>query len=165
MRFPAGRDERRAPPAVRGQPRGVVMAFVIPNEGEVVWLRRALTPDAGDADPLHLHLYKNNFTPLFGSVLADFTECDFAGYAVADVVPANWPTPGSVANRAQSIYQPAPLVFTPSAGSQNAYGYYLTDNADSVVLIAERFNDAPQLLTPSAPGLVVLVIQLHSEGE
>jgi len=141
------------------------MAFVVPNEGEVVWLRRALTPDAGDGDLLHLHLFKNNFTPGFTTVLADFTESDFAGYAVVDVDPANWPTPTSVANRAQSIYQPAPLIFTPSSGSQNAYGYYLTDNSDSVVMLAERFNDAPQLITPTAPALVVLVVQLHSEGE
>lgn len=141
------------------------MAAVFPDEGELVLLRRMLTPDAGDADMLHLHLFKNNFDPLKDSVLADFTEADFAGYAAADIDPANWLAPSTVAGRAQTSYNPAPVVFTVSSGSQNVYGYYLTDNADSVVLMCERFGNAPQNLTPSVPGLVVLIVQLRSENE
>lgn len=141
------------------------MAAVFPDEGEVVWLRRMLTPDAGDSLLLHLRVFKNNFTPLKASTLADFTEADFAGYAAADIDPATWPAPSSVGGVAQSMYLPAPQVFTCTAGTQDVYGWYLTDNADTVCLAAERFSNAPQTITPTVPALVVLLIQLHSEYE
>lgn len=141
------------------------MALVVPDLGEVELLRRMLRPETGDADTLKLKLYKNNYTPVKASVLANFTECDFDGYAAADLDPANWDGPTSTAGVAVTVNSAGATTWYATSGSQNAYGYYVTNHDGSVVLWAERFPSAPLTISTTIPALVVPVMQLHSESQ
>jgi hypothetical protein len=85
-----------------------------------------------------VHLYQNNFTPTPTSLLADFTECTFSGYAA---VAAPFGTPGlDVTNIPVA---PLPVTFiTDGVTPGVAYGIYIVDSAGHLVCGA-RFDAAP----------------------
>lgn len=75
-----------------------------------------------------LRLYKNNFSPTSASVIGDFTEADFAGYAAVSASGKF----GASSQVASGLYKTVsdPFLFTCSSGSQTVYGWYLTDGSD-----------------------------------
>lgn len=98
---------------------------------------------------IRLHLFTNNYTPVAGSVLANFTEATFVGYASAIV--GAWAAPSTSGGRASS--QPPVITFTAPGGGlpQTVYGYYVTDAASTIVYWAER-DPAATPFVFSAPG-------------
>jgi len=82
----------------------------------------------------YVRLFRNNFTPDPSSVLGDFTECNFTGYA-AQQVNSKFGTPYKVIDGKYQTDSSA-FTFTCSSGlSQDAYGWYLTfyDGATTTV--------------------------------
>lgn len=84
-------------------------------------------------------LFSNNFTPIESSLLADFTEADFTGYAaatgsafLADVINGD----GSVSSVMSLNVQ---FVQTAITISQLVYGYFILDNGGSLIG-GERLN-------------------------
>jgi hypothetical protein len=120
-------------------------------------------PPAAD-DPLHIHLFKNDYHPNRVSLVLDFDECTFAGYLPKDLNRADWGVPVSVGGVALIFYGTAPLSWLASAGSQVVYGYYVTTTDDSVCLWAERF-DPIWTVTTTTPVPVTPFMRLHSELE
>lgn len=106
------------------------MTIKFPNVGEIIWLTRFLA--AGD---FHLHLFKNDYTPVDGTDLTDLTEADFTDYAAKTLTAGNWPTPTIVSNVASSTYPDEVWTW---GSSQTIYGWYLTDDFDTEVICAER---------------------------
>lgn len=88
-----------------------------------------------------LHLFKNNYTPIAGSLLADFTEADFTGYA--SVTLAGWTTPVIISGKSSTSANPVTFT-TGTVGTGNTiYGYYVTDSTNTKLLFAERDANAP----------------------
>jgi len=89
-----------------------------------------------------IKLYKAVSAPITpASVLADFTECDFTGYA--ESAPANWTQPVNLPG-AQGRAAYAPSLFTFTGGApQTALGYYVTgsDATGAPLMAAEAFAD------------------------
>jgi len=92
-------------------------------------------------NPGHIHLYVNDITPDKASVLGDFTEMvvgDVPGYGAAAM-------DRSVVVRGDDgkwmlQFVAAPIVCTgPTSGDNVAYGWFMTDAADAVLLGAGRF--------------------------
>lgn len=114
------------------------MPALIPNVGE----GDALSFFVNKAAPtnLILKLFKNDKTPAEGDVAADYTECDFDGYAPVTLTGANW----AVTEGAPSSASYAQQVFT-NAGTvaQSVYGYYLVRASTGRIAYAERFTGAP----------------------
>lgn len=83
-----------------------------------------------------LHAYKNNYTPINGSVLASFTEADFSGYAAITVV--GWTAAALDASNKASV-EAAIQTWTRAAGatSNTVYGIYFRSPAGDL-LYAER---------------------------
>jgi hypothetical protein len=112
------------------------MHQIYPDEGLIEFLERAV---AGD---FKFKLFTNNFTPDRDTELADLTEAVFAGYAEVTVAAADFTLSG-VAGHVGSLVA-APIAFLNSSGiSQNAYGYYATDSAETMLLMVARFDSAP----------------------
>lgn len=92
-------------------------------------------------DGCKVHLFTNDFTPLPSTLLADFDEANFVGYA--EVTIADWGTTINTGTaRAGST---ASATFTAGAivaPGQTVYGYYVTDSGETVVLFSERFETA-----------------------
>ncbi len=93
--------------------------------------------------PYIINLYKNDYTPVSGSVEADFTIADFSGY-VADQTLSGWtgPVPDG-AGRMISNSDPATWTHDAGAGGNAIYGWYMLDGATGIIVCAERFTTAP----------------------
>lgn len=76
-----------------------------------------------------LHLYTNNITPTTSSVVGDFTEAAFTGYAA--VALAGWTASAVAAHVASTTANP--ITFTASGAYQSIYGWYVTDGAGDYV--------------------------------
>jgi len=84
------------------------------------------------------HLYSNNYTPVDGSVLANFTESAFAGYASQIVLAADWTSPVDDGT-CVTCTAPAHTWTSTGAPAEQAYGYFVTSSVDAVLLWAEKF--------------------------
>lgn len=85
---------------------------------------------------LTLHLFQNNYTPVKGSVLANFTEANFGGYT-GGVALAGWTAPALSAGRMVSQANPITQTCDGTGAANTIYGYYVKDAAN-VVQWAER---------------------------
>jgi len=117
------------------------MAGLLSNVGEELMLKLLCNKSGVALRDMSLRLFKNDYTPVEGSVVGNFTIADFTGYASITLGTADWTiTPG--APTAAACVQ---KTFTSSAGSQNQpiYGYYLVTVIDEVFVAGERFTDGP----------------------
>ena len=100
-----------------------------------------------------VRLYQNNFTPLVGSVLGDFTVATFSGYA------AQAPTFGAAAidGNGNAKADASALSFTHNGGgtANSIYGWYMVDTGTGVVCQAERFAAAPLSFAVSGDDVTV----------
>ena len=104
------------------------MALLVPDVGEVLLLKYALNHTA--ATDVKIKLFTNDYTPVEGSVVANFTEATAAGYAAITLTGASW-TIATDTGVTTATY--AQQTFTFTAASTN-YGYYITNAAGSQVL-------------------------------
>lgn len=88
-----------------------------------------------------LRLFKNDFTPSFDTVVGDFTEATFPGYAL--IAATTTPVTGIDAQTgnlaivwADGCTWNAGTIVTP----ETVYGWYITNTAGSSVLAAGRFD-------------------------
>ncbi len=87
-------------------------------------------------------LFTSNTTPGTATVLGDFTEATFAGYAAIAGSAITWSAAALVGHIAQSTG--SNLVFNnTSGGAVNVYGVYVTNAANTVLYFAERDPAAP----------------------
>lgn len=100
----------------------------------------------------HVHLFANAHTVTDASVIGDFTESSFVGYAAA---APTWSTPANVAGVPTSTS--ATVTFTQtSAWPSTSYGVYVTDSTNALLLGAANFV-SPVVLTASQPSYALTV--------
>lgn len=114
------------------------MSLILCNNGKISLLSSF---DAQQSATLKLRLYQNNYTPVEGSVLGDFTEATFSGYAQATPLVAVDITGPDGTNRWTITWSQCSWTKNGATGNQ-IYGYYVL-NAANQVLFAERFGAAP----------------------
>lgn len=117
---------------------------------------QAITTYGLNLSTLIMHLYKNNYTPISTSVVGDFVECDFDGYAPL-TVPLSWGYSGPVAGVWTIAIPPGSMLFGNTDGSipNNIYGYYCTDSTGLFMELADRDPLAPFAM--STPGTTYTV--------
>lgn len=124
------------------------MAFVLSNEGEKLLLDAATGKVA--AGDLKLKLYTNDYTPAHDDVVGDYTEMgSVQNYTEKTLAPASWnaATAGTGsgtanANKATATYGQQTFTADGTGGSQTVYGYFITDDAGTTLLGAEKFATA-----------------------
>lgn len=122
------------------------MAIIVPNEAEVELCNFIADGMGGGCT---IRLYKNDLTPVAGTVLADFEQCDFESYlnkTFTGWTEAVTNGDGDAEMVALLIYQ---WIRGAGAASNTAYGWYIVNAAGDKVLMARRFT-AP--VDFSAPG-------------
>lgn len=125
------------------------MTIKISNEGEQVLLEAMVGKTAAGA--LKLKLYTNNITPGDADTVATYTEMGAVqGYTAKSLATATWGaasagtgTGTSLSNKASISYPQQTFTADGTGGAQNVYGYYITNNAGTVLIGAERFAAAP----------------------
>ena len=95
-----------------------------------------------------IKLFKSDHTPATGSVIADFTEADYSGYASQDSDPVSVTWDSSAGGKAIFLF--TQKTFTRGAGgtTNTIYGYFIQINdhgGTQKLLMAEKFS-APVVL-------------------
>ena len=110
------------------------MALKVNNSGELKLMQWALKDGTGLPD-LTLKLYKNDYTPVDGSVASDFTAADFTGYSDKSLARGTWTDATTNGNgKAEMSYTAQSW---DASSSQTVYGYYIVSDDTSGDLIAE----------------------------
>jgi hypothetical protein len=96
---------------------------------------------AGGGELFFIRLYKNDFSPNQNTVLADFVEASFPGYA-AKMIGADWPFPVTDAN-GNAASTAKEYIWTPfnQEDNQEVHGWYMTFQSTlvpSLLFAAER---------------------------
>lgn len=114
------------------------MAIVFPNEGEAYFLNRFLKGTNG-ANNLTLKLYTAVAGGLVeGTVLANFTEASFPGYAAKTLTNSTWGN-AVISTVTSSTYATQTWTCTGGGANQGCLGYYVVDLVAGVVVWAEPF--------------------------
>lgn len=124
------------------------MTLYVPEASKSTMLTSILT------DALTLKLYSNNYTPVAGSLAANFTVVAGGGYASLPLTLGNWTvTPGSPA---VALYNAAQdFNFTGATDSPGTiYGYFITRTSGGLLLYAERFDPADVPFVPISGSLI-----------
>lgn len=97
-------------------------------------------------------LYINDYTPTDTSILANFQEAGFPGYAGDSNIVWN---PALQANGRAEI-EAAAITFTCTGGgaAESVYGYYVTDTGGAL-LFAERFDDGPYVMSQNQDEITI----------
>jgi hypothetical protein len=108
---------------------------------------------AWNTTKVKVHTYSNNFTPTTASILANFTENTYAGYAAQDI--SNWGAPSTAAH--VTTIQGDPNTFTRSTtgAAENVYGYFVTDQAGTTLYYAEKDPGGPRVLTNAGDSVTI----------
>lgn len=118
------------------------MALLVPNEGELQMLKQLL--GAAAIETLTLKLYCNNYTPVAGSLAANFTEAAGGGYASKNLTAGSWAYAGG--NPTTASYPVQTFTFTgPLTTNTTVYGYFLVGATSGKCYFAEL------LTTPFTP--------------
>jgi hypothetical protein len=93
-----------------------------------------------------IRLYKVATLPSNASLLADFTEADFPGYAAVQLVAANWTLAAVTAHVASSSYPLINWTRNATGAAQNIYGWYLTDGANTKLYACAQITSGPLVI-------------------
>lgn len=126
------------------------MAIVLTNNGKVALIEEERTFLNGCT----LRLFVNNYVPVAGSVVGNFTECTDSGYAGFTPIGFAAATLNG-SNQGQILAPAVTWTFTHDVGDFTVYGYYVTRASDGQVVYAERAA-SPFLVT--APGQTYTVV-------
>jgi len=109
------------------------VSLIVPRPSSLLFLNGIIVELLESAE---LCLFKNDYTPIATTVLADFTEADFDGYA--RIVLSGWPAAALDANDKAST-ELAAQTFTKSGAvtANTIYGVFVLDDVGNL-LYAER---------------------------
>jgi len=107
------------------------MAFLVPNEGEDFCLEKIVNFADTASQNLFLRLYENDVTPGETDTVATYTEVTDGSYAAIELTGSSWTILDGLASYAQQTFT--------IGTTQSIYGYYVTNYAGTVLVLAERF--------------------------
>lgn len=130
------------------------MALVIPSAFRAKALEHVVNKTA--PENLVLKLFKNNYTPVVGSAVGNFTEADFTGYASEPLTAGSWTA--AVGSTSTITYnETVSFVSTANAQNQSVYGYYVVGATSGELKWAERFTDGPYVIQNEDDAINVLL--------
>lgn len=113
------------------------MSLVVGDAAEAIMLNYILNKDT--PEDLVIKLYTNNYTPVEGDLVGNYTELSGGGYTDVTFVSANWTVVSG--DPTVSTYPEITWTFTGPAG--NVYGYYIVRATGGELMWAERFSNGP----------------------
>lgn len=115
------------------------MALKVPNVGVISQLD--LLSALMDASWV-MHLFQNDYTPVAGTVIGDFTEATFSGYA-GGITLTNPSAAAMVGARASTTFDDNLWSHSGGATSNLIYGYYVVDGGGGLQF-AQRDSSGPR---------------------
>lgn len=129
--------------------------IVVPDVSERVQLDTLM----GNAAPIDIHLYSNNYIPDSSSLIGSFTEATYSGYVAETPDFSAAVTGGDGRAHSYSDTISFPLA---GSGSQTVYGWYATDGSGNL-FAALRFDSSVTVSTTVAVPDFVIDYRLRQE--
>lgn len=140
--------------------------LVVSDISEILMLQYIVNMIAqdGGAAPVGGHrllrLFKNDYTPVEGTLIGNITECTEAGYVPITLVGSSWTTTQSL-GVTTAVYSQQTFTFTTGV---TAYGYYVTTIEGTPKLLwAERFSGSNGFQLPNTGGEIAIAPRLIAE--
>lgn len=130
---------------------------VYPDAGLIQILTNIVAPD------FHLHLFSNNATPSDSSVLGDFTESVFTGYAVKTLSHGTWVSLG-VSSHIGTFAYPTVVFSNTSGAAATVYGFFMTDTTNTILISAGLFDGSP-ITIPATTGTYAFIPTISDQSE
>lgn len=118
------------------------MAIGILSEAERIRNAEYQTNYNGGGTDLTLHLCKNDITPAYDTVAADFTEADFTGYASKTLTGSSFTIASS--HPITAVYATQQFLSSADQTAQYIYCYYILRG--SILVGSQRFPDGPYVV-------------------
>jgi hypothetical protein len=125
------------------------MNMVIPNEGKILLLDRALCAPTNADEDYSLFMFTNNVTVVDASTLADFTAATFTGGGAISITRSSMPLPVIVANVAITTRATAPSWTNTGATTETCFGWILKGATSGKVIAGQNF-DTPRVMSPGS---------------
>lgn len=132
-------------------------SWVIPNEGKILLLQRALQTTGASVEDYTLRGYSNNYTPVDGTTAANFTESAFGGYSAVSITHASFAAPTISSNQGTSTSSTPGTFSCTSGAAENMYGCWLQGVTSGKVIAAVRFDNV-RSMAPGATETVTVTI-------
>lgn len=130
---------------------------IIPNEGLILQHQDSLQIGISGRLPWRLMLWKNDYLPVPGTVLASLTECDFAGYGRFTVDPTLWTGFDAVNGCSHATWKSVPTMWLVNGGpTQTVYGWAMVDEGMGIIKRVQRFDPAD--IAPLVIGVPFLLL-------
>lgn len=113
--------------------------IVVPKQGRLTLASLLFLGGASPDVQWKLKLFKNDHTPGLNDLPGDYTESAFGGYTHVPFELADNTTPALSGNMARTLLTGEARVWTCAASPETIYGWYLTNEDEDVVLMAERY--------------------------
>lgn len=128
------------------------MAFIYGNDGEKESLD-SIFNNANHIANWKARLCKNDVTPSAASVLGDFTEADYSGYAQISIT-GGWTIPITEGGGKAEIRR-VEIEYQHNGGGvdNDIYCVYVVNSTTGKYIGAERLTSPPKAMTPSDPFL------------
>lgn len=141
------------------------MSIVYTNEGERYLLQLMLRGMIGEDIPTKFvwRVYTNNAIPHREWTLANVIQAAFAGYVPIDLIREEFTIPTTVGGAAQSLPGNGFLEVVNTSGIPvDVYGWYVTDEANTVLICAELIPLGPHVVDADSPYVTVIGFHLRS---
>jgi hypothetical protein len=125
------------------------MSMVIPNEGKLLWLDRALRTPTNAPEDYVCQLFQSNTTVVDASTLTDFTIATFPGYADVSVPRSAFGAPTISSNIAQTVVGASPSFDCTGGAGQTVYGWLLVGAVSGKIIAGQNFA-APRVMVTGA---------------
>jgi hypothetical protein len=136
--------------------------MVIPNEGKEKLITMCFATPTGTTEDFNVDLYQNNYTPVDGSSLSNFTLATFTGYATVAVARSTFGSASIVSNVAEITSSVSPLFTCSGGSSQTVYGWVMSGQTSGKVYAAQLLF-TPRTMTPgSSEELTPFTLSLQS---
>jgi len=94
---------------------------------------------------LRLHLFVNDATPTSSDLLSQYTECTATGYGSIVLAGNQWTfVIDPVTQTATATF---PIQTFALTSNVSVFGYYITDQTTTTLLVVERFSNAPFIIS------------------
>jgi len=109
-----------------------------------------------------IHLYTNDLTPYAGTVLTDFVEASFPGYAPVQV--KTWSVAMLQDGRAVTVSDPRTWTLPSAIPAVEVFGYFVTQGKSGALLWVERRTAGP-IIMQNAGDQATVIPRLTLRGD
>lgn len=139
------------------------MPLAVPDAGELALLELLVKTALAAPDDWWLRLYVDDIDIEAATVIADVTEPTVPGYAAVELLRSLWNAPATIAGRGVVTWGTGPVWFTLTSGSEDIYGWYVTNAANDTLLFGSRLSSPPWVMTPANPLPLTPTMRLTTE--